>query len=98
MPNSLDWNSDDYVICKRHRQRLDGHDKRISQLEKHFKFKSQACYEDHVSKGPRITQTLQILLVAMHGMVIIYGLLVAADCVSDYRDAKTEIHRPNHVR
>lgn len=87
-----------YVICKRHKQRLIGHDTRICQLEKHFKFKSQGYYNKHVSKGPSVTRMLQILLVLIHGMVFIYGLLVAAECVPDYRDAKTEIHRPNHVR
>jgi len=87
-----------YVICKRHKQRLDGHDTRICQLEKHFKFESQMYYNKNVSKGTGVTRMLQILLVLIHGMVFIYGLLVASECVPDYRDTKTEINRPNTVR
>lgn len=91
-----------YVICKRHLQRLDGHDTRISQLEKHFKFKSQVCYKKHVPSREcniidllngrlGVTKTLGFLLMALHFMVFIYGFLIFVDVVPDYRDATNEI-------
>ena len=76
-----------WTICRRHKQRLKGHDMRICQLENHFKFKAKECYDKCVPENLGVTQTLKWLLVGSHFLMLLYGALVAFDVLEDYRHA-----------